>query len=152
MTQDGPGNQRCFLAHPTGTDQRPFEGDYTDAVIYGILHEAPRPMTELRSDLPPELAQVVARCLQKGKERRYETASALLAEPWQQRLAVDCAVAERAQARARRNGILAGGGVLVVLLAGKVFLRTPPPSSPPHRPSLSAPSPFAFAPSPAHRR
>ncbi len=102
------------------TGQRPFKGEYAEAVIYSILHEAPRPITELRGDLPPELVQVVARCLQKGKERRYETASALLAdlEAWQRRLApnVDRAVAERAQARARRNGILAGVGVLMALL------------------------------------
>src|SRR5262249_5923369 len=41
--------------------QRPFQGGSEAAVIYAILHKRPRPVREMRPEVPPELARIVER-------------------------------------------------------------------------------------------
>src|SRR5207248_7100754 len=59
----------------------------TEAKLAAHRDDAPRPLTEVRPDVPPGLAAVVARMLDKDPARRYQTpaevAEALrpLAEP-----------------------------------------------------------------------
>ena len=55
-----------------------FSGAFTTAVLYAVLHTEPRPVAELRPDLPAPLAAVVARCLAKDPDDRYPTVDALL--------------------------------------------------------------------------
>jgi serine/threonine protein kinase/Flp pilus assembly protein TadD len=59
---------------------RPFRGDAEQAVIYGIRNDEPTPIEILRPDVPPAVAAVIARCLAKEPERRYPSATALLAD------------------------------------------------------------------------
>jgi serine/threonine protein kinase/tetratricopeptide (TPR) repeat protein len=54
------------------TGQVPFTGDYSEAVFYQILNEAPKLPTSLRGDLPPELERIIRKCLEKERERRYQ--------------------------------------------------------------------------------
>ena len=56
----------------------PFRGDYSQAVQYSILHEAPEPLTGLRTGVPMELEWIVDKCLAKKREDRYPDASALI--------------------------------------------------------------------------
>ncbi len=58
--------------------QLPFRGDYNQAVQYSILHEAPDPLTGLRTGVPMELEWIVDKCLAKNREERYPEASALI--------------------------------------------------------------------------
>ena len=58
--------------------QLPFRGDYNQAVQYSILHEAPEPLTGLRTGVPMELEWIVDKCLAKKREERYPEASALI--------------------------------------------------------------------------
>ncbi len=58
--------------------QLPFRGDYNQAVQYSILHEAPEPLTGLRTGVPMELERIVDKCLAKKREERYPEASALI--------------------------------------------------------------------------
>jgi len=53
------------------TDQAPFEGDNAVQVVAHAVNEKPKPLTELRDDVPPGLARVVARCLAKEPDGRY---------------------------------------------------------------------------------
>ncbi len=53
-----------------------FPGPSASAA-YGVLHDEPVPLVERRADCPPALAAVVARCLQKDRERRYRSAAEL---------------------------------------------------------------------------
>lgn len=53
------------------TDRPPFEGENAVQVVAQAVNRKPMPLTELRSDIPPALEQVVARCLAKEPERRY---------------------------------------------------------------------------------
>ncbi len=58
------------------TGRRPFSGDSQVETLNAILKEEPQP--ELALDgLPPELARVVRRCLEKRKENRYHSAADL---------------------------------------------------------------------------
>ena len=53
----------------TGTS--PFTGSYEQAVIYSILNEDPKPVTEIRSEIPEALGQIVSRALEKDPQKRY---------------------------------------------------------------------------------
>lgn len=57
------------------TGQVPFkEGN----VAYHHLHTPPPEPTGLRSDIPPALAKIALKCLEKDKEKRYQSAEELL--------------------------------------------------------------------------
>ena len=62
------------------TGRLPFKGDYEQSVVYGILNEAPEPMTALRSDVPMELERIVGKALEKEPKRRYQRVDDLLVD------------------------------------------------------------------------
>jgi serine/threonine-protein kinase len=59
------------------TGVHPFPGASAAEVVTAILRDAPAPVTALDPTLPPRLAAVIARCLEKAPERRYPDAGAL---------------------------------------------------------------------------
>lgn len=59
------------------TGEPPFSGLSPEAVMQRHLHEAPRPLSELRPGLTPELSGAVLRALAKRPEDRYRTAEEL---------------------------------------------------------------------------
>jgi serine/threonine protein kinase/tetratricopeptide (TPR) repeat protein len=62
------------------TGQRPFRGDYEQAVIYSIMNEDPEPVTSLRTGVPVELERISDRCMEKDPAERYQTAADLVAD------------------------------------------------------------------------
>ena len=62
------------------TGERPFRGEYDQAVIYSLLNEEPVPLLELNSGLPEEVDHVVRLCLEKEKDLRYPSIADLLAD------------------------------------------------------------------------
>lgn len=60
--------------------QRPFKGDYEQAIIYSVLNEDPASLTQVGSTLPPDLEHVVMMCLEKDPELRYPDVSDLLSD------------------------------------------------------------------------
>jgi len=56
----------------------PFEGEYSDALIYIILNEDPPPLASLRGETPIELEHIVSKCLEKDRDHRYQNADELL--------------------------------------------------------------------------
>jgi len=62
------------------TGQLPFKGEYDQAVVYSILNEEPKPLTDIRPDLPMALAQVVEKALQKDRHARYQHVDEMLAD------------------------------------------------------------------------
>ena len=56
----------------------PFRGDYEQAVVYSILNEEPEPLTALRTGVPMELERIVAKCMAKEIEERYQHTDDLL--------------------------------------------------------------------------
>ena len=66
------------LAYEVFTGKPPFQGDAPHLIIAAHLHETPRPVTEGRSDVPPAIAALIARCLEKNPRRRPQSAAELL--------------------------------------------------------------------------
>ncbi|GAB4325372.1 MAG: hypothetical protein Kow0074_19030 [Candidatus Zixiibacteriota bacterium] len=64
--------------------QPPYSGEHEAVVIYSILNEEPRPIRELRPDIPPEIEAIVEKALTRDVDGRYQTA----AELWQSLMAV----------------------------------------------------------------
>ncbi|MDT7809762.1 MAG: eukaryotic-like serine/threonine-protein kinase [Acidobacteriota bacterium] len=59
---------------------RPFARASKAEVISAILTSEPAPLARPGGDIPPELARIVHKCLEKNKERRHQSASELLYE------------------------------------------------------------------------
>jgi serine/threonine protein kinase/Flp pilus assembly protein TadD len=55
------------------TGQRPFSGDYDQAVIYAIMHEEPKLLTALRRDVPADLEHVAMKAMAKPPAQRYQS-------------------------------------------------------------------------------
>ena len=59
------------------TGEAPFRGASAAAILSAILRDAPEPVSDLNSDVPPQLSRVVMRCLSKESGQRYRTAGTL---------------------------------------------------------------------------
>jgi len=59
------------------TGRVPFEAETMPQLCGMILQDPPRPLHDLRPDLPPALQQVVLRCLEKNREQRWSTVAEL---------------------------------------------------------------------------
>ncbi|MDH4271836.1 MAG: serine/threonine-protein kinase, partial [Candidatus Aminicenantes bacterium] len=59
------------------TGQKPFHRDSRIATLASILHEEPKPAVVFNETLPPEIEQVLARCLRKDPQRRWQSMSDL---------------------------------------------------------------------------
>ena len=62
------------------TGQRPFKGEYDQAVVYSILNEEPEPITGLRTGVPLELERIVNKCLKKDITVRYQSSAEIAAD------------------------------------------------------------------------
>jgi TolB-like protein len=58
--------------------QLPFMGEHDQAVVYSILNKKPKPITELRSEIPVSIGQVVDKALEKNPDERYQQIDELL--------------------------------------------------------------------------
>ncbi|HEX8922519.1 MAG TPA: UvrD-helicase domain-containing protein, partial [Pyrinomonadaceae bacterium] len=62
----------------TGT--RPFTGGNQIDTMHAILHEEPRLREAIKSQLPPDLQRILAKCLDKTPKLRHQTCAELVAE------------------------------------------------------------------------
>ncbi len=99
---------------------RPFRGDSLVALAAAIEQAEPPPLAGQRSEVPPSLRRVVARCLAKDPARRYQTGREM-AEALKKVLAE---IDERQRERGRHRGVplrvkwaLGAGAVVAALLA-----------------------------------
>ena len=60
------------------TGRNPFERGTLMPTMLAVLAEEPPPVTALRPEVPPSLSRLVARCLERGLDRRFPDAAALL--------------------------------------------------------------------------
>jgi len=58
--------------------RRPFEGERTETIIYGILNENPPLLAGLAKDIPAGFQDILIRCLQKDPRDRYPDAGSLI--------------------------------------------------------------------------
>jgi len=62
------------LLHEMATGRRPFEGSSSAELVSAILRDTPPSVTDVRPDLPSDLARIVRRCLEKDPRHRLQTA------------------------------------------------------------------------------
>lgn len=55
------------------TGQRAFHGENKISTLAAILHEDPKPLSQVSSGLPSEVVRIVARCLRKSPDNRFQT-------------------------------------------------------------------------------
>jgi formylglycine-generating enzyme required for sulfatase activity/tRNA A-37 threonylcarbamoyl transferase component Bud32/dienelactone hydrolase len=119
------------LAYEMLAGRLPITGVSARAVVMAHLTERPRPLEEVREDVPPVLAATVMRCLEKEPDARFQSADELLAELESQltpgsgvtpvgSTPVGVTAARAFAIRGRRKRVLAVGGV--VLLAAVAWL------------------------------
>jgi eukaryotic-like serine/threonine-protein kinase len=53
------------------TGRRAFEGQSGISILSVVMRDDPKPLNELKRDIPPELRQIVTRCLKKRPADRY---------------------------------------------------------------------------------
>jgi serine/threonine protein kinase len=58
--------------------QLPFKGEREASILYSVVHEEPKPLKEIKRNLPLELQQIISRALKKRPESRYSSAAEML--------------------------------------------------------------------------
>ena len=98
--------------------QRPFRGDFDQAIVYSIMNEPAEPLTAVRTGVPKELERIVNKCMAKKPAERYHHTDELLAdlqgvrkelEPQASRVAVQSSSAKRT------SPAVIGAGAVVLL-------------------------------------
>ena len=69
-----------IVLYEMATGQAPFRGDTTGMLFLSILQDTPEEPRALNPDLPEELQRVIAKCLEKDRELRYQHASDIRAD------------------------------------------------------------------------
>ena len=63
-----------ILLYQMASGERPFEGASSAELASAILRDTPPLVTDLRGDLPADLARLIRRCLEKDPGQRIQTA------------------------------------------------------------------------------
>ncbi len=66
------------VLYEMATGRLPFAGASTSETLDRILHAQPEAMARFNYDVPAELERIVRKCLEKERERRYQSARELL--------------------------------------------------------------------------
>ena len=60
------------------TDRRPFRGASTAEIFDNVKHRDPKPLRQIKPEIPGELERICLKCLQKRQTDRYASAAELL--------------------------------------------------------------------------
>jgi eukaryotic-like serine/threonine-protein kinase len=61
------------MLHELATGARPFAGGSQAALLSAILRDTPATVASRRPDVPADLSRLIARCLEKDRDRRIQT-------------------------------------------------------------------------------
>jgi hypothetical protein len=131
--------------------RRPFAGDSRISVLSAIVGGEPLSLAALQPGTPPAVERLVARCLAKDPDDRWQTARDLAAElRWIAEAGpATTAASSRTSRRAREWAGWAAAIVLALVIAGLVAARTrvaPAPAPAVTRLTIAAPDGGAIAP------
>jgi serine/threonine protein kinase len=56
----------------------PFEAEHHLAIMYSIMKESPRPIRELRPEIPEKLEKIILKGMEKDPENRYDTLNQMI--------------------------------------------------------------------------
>jgi len=68
------------LLYETATGRLPFDGANSGGTLDRILHAQPEAMARFNHGVPEELERIVRKCLEKNRERRYQSARELIVD------------------------------------------------------------------------
>jgi eukaryotic-like serine/threonine-protein kinase len=68
------------VVYEIATGRSPFAGANSNETLDRILHAQPEAISHFNDDVPGELERIVGRCLEKDRERRYNSAREILAD------------------------------------------------------------------------
>ena len=68
------------VLYEMATGRLPFSGANANETMNGILHAQPEAIARFNYNVPPELERIVRKCLEKDRERRYQSARELLVD------------------------------------------------------------------------
>jgi eukaryotic-like serine/threonine-protein kinase len=129
--------------------RKAFPGDSHAGVVAAILRSDPPPIASSRPSTPPALDRVVATCLAKDPDERWQNAGDLARELKWIAAGGGLARADEAMARGRRIQIWVGLTALLALLAaglaGALYLRPAPPQRNVYRTSIQLPEGLLFS-------
>jgi tetratricopeptide (TPR) repeat protein len=69
-----------LMLYEMAAGEVPFTGDSVLQVMYARVKTKPKPVKQLREDLPDYLARVIMRCLEKDPAARYQSAKEILVD------------------------------------------------------------------------
>ena len=119
------------VLYEMATGRLPFSGDSATNTIERILHAQPEALARFNYGIPGELERIVRKCLEKNRERRYQSARELTVDLQNlQRDSEAGGVAVTPAARRRfqvprwamaafATAVLGAGGVALYLLSGR---------------------------------
>ena len=122
------------LLYEMVTGRRAFQGESTLSTLSAVLREEPKPASEIVEGLPRELERIIARCLRKSPERRFQTMADLkvaLEELKEESDSGSLGAAPARQQRPRRQLVWAAVLLAVFLLGlGTLLLMRSPGNTP----------------------
>ena len=62
------------------TGAKAFQGESNAALLASVMRDEPKPLNELKRDVPPEVRRIVSRCLKKDPAARYPSGAELAQE------------------------------------------------------------------------
>jgi serine/threonine protein kinase len=69
-----------LVLYEMATGQRAFTGETAPMLVDAILNRVPAPARELNPGVPPKLAEIIGKALEKNREHRYQTAPEMRSE------------------------------------------------------------------------
>jgi len=115
------------VLYEAATGATPFRGATSAAIFNSTIHQTPVPPHQIRSGLPPKLEEIIAKCLEKKREMRCQSAAELNADLRRLRRELESGSASGATTAAqpaRRRSALWLLGVLLLLILAGYFVRS----------------------------
>lgn len=115
-----------IVLYEMATGHLPFRGEHEAALSYSIVNENPLPIKSLRPTLPTSLENVIYRCLEKDRDKRFQNAGDIAIElrKIQQEISGYVSAPSR---RSKLPWIVAAVFVVLALAALYVFMPSKPP-------------------------
>jgi serine/threonine protein kinase len=98
----------------------PFRSEYEQALMYGIMHDEPKGVREIKKDLPENIDLIIRGLLAKEPADRYASADDLLLDLLAARESSSAKVSSSAVVQrksAKRNRKLVASGIVAIILA-----------------------------------
>jgi serine/threonine protein kinase len=122
------------VLYEMATGVLPFRGESTGDIFDSILNRAPVPPVRLNADVPAELERIIAKCLEKDRNLRYQNASEIRTDLQRMRRDTDSARvtadskprASTSIAKRWRAIVPAAAAILALFVAGYFYFQSAP--------------------------